>query len=98
MPATAINSAMGFESEYLAPERYEALIRVSQAICGRQDPEELFYAIAAELRQVVAFDEIAISQCSRETEKVWHLKGVDREAPVDISLAGTPVARRTFAC
>jgi formate hydrogenlyase transcriptional activator len=90
MLATAMNSATKSGSEYLAPERYEALIRVSQAIGGRRDPEELFYAIAAELRQVVAFDEIAISQCSRETEKVWHLKGVEREAPADISLAGTP--------
>ncbi len=90
MPLAAMTSEVEFESEYLAPERYEALIRVSQAIGGRQDPEELFYAIAAELRQVVAFDEIAISQCSRETEKIWHLKGADREAPADISLLGTP--------
>src|ERR1700739_4484306 len=36
--------------------RYEALLRVSRTISEHRDPEELFQALAAELRGVVDFD------------------------------------------
>jgi formate hydrogenlyase transcriptional activator len=41
--------------------RYETLIRVSQAIGVRRDPEELFDTLADELRRVVPFNCIRIS-------------------------------------
>ncbi|HEY2122540.1 MAG TPA: GAF domain-containing protein, partial [Chthoniobacterales bacterium] len=41
--------------------RYETLIRVSQAVEVHRDPEELFDALAAELRRVVPFSCIRIS-------------------------------------
>jgi formate hydrogenlyase transcriptional activator len=41
--------------------RYETLIRVSQAVGVHRDPEELFDALAAELRRVVPFSCIHIS-------------------------------------
>ncbi|HEY2545520.1 MAG TPA: sigma 54-interacting transcriptional regulator, partial [Candidatus Acidoferrum sp.] len=41
--------------------RYETLIRVSQAVGIHRDPEELFDALAAELRRVVPFNCIRIS-------------------------------------
>jgi formate hydrogenlyase transcriptional activator len=53
------------DSEILAAPaletRYEALIRVAQAIGVHRDPEELFDALADELRRVVPFNCIRIS-------------------------------------
>jgi len=48
----------GFEQSI--PARLEALFRVSQAIGVYRDPKELFRVLAKELRQVVAFDFVAI--------------------------------------
>jgi formate hydrogenlyase transcriptional activator len=81
--ATAMNPVMEFQSEYPASERYEPLIRVSQAISGYQDTEELFCAIAAELHQVVRFDKIAISQFNGDSERVCRLMGIYREESAD---------------
>jgi hypothetical protein len=46
-------------SEYLLSDRYEALIRVSQAIGAHRDPQDLFRAMATELRRVIQFDGMA---------------------------------------
>jgi len=66
---------MGASSEIAAPplyERYEALIRVSQAISAHRDPKELFCAMARELRQVVQFDGIVIAQFDQaSSELLW---------------------------
>src|SRR5439155_207866 len=49
-------------SEYLRAERYEALIRVSQAIGAHRDPKDLFSAMATEMHRVVQFDGIAVTR------------------------------------
>src|SRR5579872_911746 len=59
-------------SERLLPERYEALIRVSQAISAHRDPKDLFRAMATELHRVVEFDGIVVAQYDEASnEIVW---------------------------
>jgi formate hydrogenlyase transcriptional activator len=54
--------------------RYEALIRVSQAISAHRDPEKLFPALADELRRIIHFDSIGIVQYDEAGNEVeWHL-------------------------
>jgi formate hydrogenlyase transcriptional activator len=54
--------------------RYEALIRVSQAISVHRDPEKLFPALADELRRIIHFDSIGIVQYDEAGNEVeWHL-------------------------
>lgn len=56
------------------PTRYEALIRVSQAIGTHRDPEELFQVLTNELRKVIKFDAVGIVQYDEAgKEIVWHL-------------------------
>ena len=52
------------------PARLEALFRVSQAISVHRNPKELFRVLARELRQVVAFDFVAIFLYDSEKNKV----------------------------
>jgi formate hydrogenlyase transcriptional activator len=59
-------------SGYLLSERYEALIRVSQAISAHRDPKELFRAMATEMHRVVQFDGIVVAQYDEgSNEIVW---------------------------
>jgi formate hydrogenlyase transcriptional activator len=59
--------------DYLLSDRYEALIRVSQAIAAHRDPEDLFRALATELRQVIRFDGIVVAQYDEASNEVlWH--------------------------
>jgi formate hydrogenlyase transcriptional activator len=59
--------------EYSRPDRYEALIRVSQAIGAHRDPRDLFAAMTTELRRVVQFDGIVVAQYNEASnEIVWH--------------------------
>src|SRR6266571_1971341 len=59
-------------SEYLLSERYEALIRVSQAIGAHREPKDLFRAMAKELHRVVQFDGIVVAQYDEASnEIVW---------------------------
>jgi len=58
----------GFEQSL--PARLEALFRVSQAIGVHRNPKELFRVLAKELRQVVAFDFVAIFLYDPEKNKV----------------------------
>jgi formate hydrogenlyase transcriptional activator len=54
--------------------RYEALIRVLQAIRAHRDPAELFPVLRNELRNVVKFDSIGIIQYDEEGNEIaWHL-------------------------
>jgi formate hydrogenlyase transcriptional activator len=56
--------------------RYETLIRVSQAVGVHRDPEELFDALAAELRRVVPFSCIHISIRDQNTN-TFHDRFID---------------------
>ena len=71
-------------SEYLLSDRYEALIRVSQAIGAHRDPQDLFRAMATELRRVIQFDGIVVAQYDEAShEIVWHTCQLcDQEGPV----------------
>ena len=54
--------------------RYEALIRVSQAIAVHRDPAELFRSLRNELRSVVKFDSIGVVQYDEAGNEIaWHL-------------------------
>ena len=56
------------------PTRYEALIRVSQAIGTHRDPAELFRVLTNELRKVIKFDAVGVVQYDEAgKEIVWHL-------------------------
>ena len=56
------------------PSRYEALIRVSQAIGTHHDPEELFQVLTNELRRVIKFDAIGVVQYDEAGNEIgWHL-------------------------
>src|SRR3954454_19331153 len=73
-------------SEYLLSQRYEALIRVSQAIGVHRDPNDLFRAMATELRRVVQFDGIVVSQYDEAANEIlWKACEVCKEqGPVSI--------------
>ncbi|HEY1239737.1 MAG TPA: sigma 54-interacting transcriptional regulator [Bryobacteraceae bacterium] len=61
-------------SEAALSDRYESLIRLSEAIRSQHDQKELFSLLARELRTVVPFD--AIAQYDDRANKVnWHLCG-----------------------
>ena len=50
------------QPERSAAARYKALIRISTAVAAQHDPERLFPLLASELRRVVSYDFIGISQ------------------------------------
>jgi formate hydrogenlyase transcriptional activator len=53
--------------------RYEALIRISDSIRARKEPQDLFEILVEELRQVIRFD--AIAQFDESANKIyWHLE------------------------
>ena len=56
------------------PARYEALIRVSQAVGVHRDPEDLFQVLTTELRKVIKFDAIGVVQYDEAGNEIaWHL-------------------------
>ena len=60
-------------AEYLLSERYEALIRVSQAIASHRDPKDLFRAMVTELHRVVQFDGIVVAQYDEASNEIlWN--------------------------
>ena len=62
------------QPERSAAARYKALIRISAAVAAQRDPEGLFQRLASELRRVVSFDFIGISQYDEATNKTqWRL-------------------------
>src|SRR5882724_4222985 len=62
------------QPEQSAAARYQALIRVFAAIAAQRDAGRLFALLATELRQVVSFDLIGISQYDEATNKTqWRL-------------------------
>src|SRR5580692_6355539 len=68
----ALMTAVSPDIEKLPRERYEALIRLAEAIRTDQQPNDLFQVLVRELRNVVQFD--AIAQFDADLNKVnWHL-------------------------
>jgi len=57
-------------SELALSKRYEALIRVSQAIGAHRDPKDLFRAMAPELQRVVQFDGIVVSRYDEASNEI----------------------------
>ena len=69
----SIRMATPASSEYPFPDRYEALIRVSQAIGAHRDPKDLFAAMAKELHRVVQFDGIVVAQHDEANNEIlWN--------------------------
>ena len=61
-------------SEQSVVARYEALIRVSQAVSAYREPRKLFDVLVNELRHVIAFDGIGIAQYDESTDAInWHV-------------------------
>jgi formate hydrogenlyase transcriptional activator len=61
-------------SEQSVAARYEALIRVSQAVNAYREPKKLFDILVEELRQVIEFDGIGIAQYDETTNTIeWHV-------------------------
>jgi formate hydrogenlyase transcriptional activator len=68
-----MTSPSGTPSEYLLSQRYEALIRVSQAIGAHREPKDLFRAMATELHRVVQFDGIVVAQYDEASNEIlWN--------------------------
>ncbi len=58
---------------HLLSDRYEGLIRVSQAIGAHRDPKDLFRALAGELHRVIQFDGIVVAQYDETSKEIsWH--------------------------
>jgi formate hydrogenlyase transcriptional activator len=61
-------------SEQSVVARYEALIRVSQAVSAYREPRKLFEVLVDELRRVIDFDGIGIAQYDETTKTIeWHV-------------------------
>jgi formate hydrogenlyase transcriptional activator len=61
-------------SEQSVIARYEALIRVSQAVSAYLEPRKLFDVLVDELRRVIEFDGIGIAQYDETTKAIeWHV-------------------------
>lgn len=84
-------------TEQSVAARYEALIRVSQAVSAYREPRKLFDALVDELRHVVDFDGIGIAQYDETTDAIeWHVSIHCREPnPV---LKDKCVQKQTMTC
>jgi formate hydrogenlyase transcriptional activator len=61
-------------SEQSVVARYQALIRVSQAVSAYREPRKLFDVLVDELRRVIEFDGIGIAQYDEATGAIeWHV-------------------------
>ncbi|HEV7967423.1 MAG TPA: sigma 54-interacting transcriptional regulator [Candidatus Acidoferrales bacterium] len=61
-------------SEHPVVARYEALIRVSQAVSAYREPRKLFDVLVDELHRVIEFDGIGIAQYDETMDAVeWHV-------------------------
>jgi len=77
-------SPSALSTEYLLSDRYESLIRVSQAIGAHRDPKDLFRALATELHRVIQFDGIVVAQYDEASNEVlWNACQVcDGQGPI----------------
>ena len=77
--------------------RYEALIRVSQAVSAHREPKKLFEVLVEELRRVVEFDGIGIAQYDETTDAIeWHVS-IDCEEPIP-ALKDKCAQKETMTC
>ena len=83
-PGIRMTSPSASPSGYLLSERYEALIRVSQAIGAHRDPKDLFRAMTTELYRVVQFDGVTVAQYDEASNEIlWNVCQVcPQEGPV----------------
>jgi hypothetical protein len=72
MNAAQLRPAASEEQSVVA--RYEALIRVSQAVSAYREPQKLFDVLVDELRRVIEFDGIGIAQYDETKDAIeWHV-------------------------
>src|SRR5260370_11078331 len=84
-------------SEQSIVARYEALIRVSQAVSAYREPRKLFDVLVDELRRVIEFDGIGIAQYDETTKSIeWHVS-FHCEEP-NTSLKDTCAEKETMTC
>lgn len=77
--------------------RYEALIRVSQAVSAYREPRKLFDVLIDELHRVIEFDGIGIAQYDETTGDIeWHVS-IDCNEPNPV-LKDKCVQRETMTC
>ncbi len=82
-PAARAASFSELPSGYLLADRYEALIRVSQVIGAHRDLQDLFRAMAEELKRVVRFDGIVVAQFDEQLNEIlWTACQVCDKGPV----------------
>jgi formate hydrogenlyase transcriptional activator len=78
MTPTILMPPLPEQAQSQLAERYEALLRVSQAISAHRDPKDLFSTLANELRNVVKFGFIGIAEYDHETgQGSWLLTECD---------------------
>jgi formate hydrogenlyase transcriptional activator len=84
-------------SEQSVVARYEALIRVSQAVSAYREPRKLFDVLIDELHRVIEFDGIGIAQYDETTgAAVWHVSHpCDEPRPV---LGDKCAQKETMTC
>jgi formate hydrogenlyase transcriptional activator len=69
-----VTEELSINTDQSRVSRYEALIRVSQAIAAHRDSEELFNVLRKELGSVVKFDSIGVIQYDEAGNEIaWHL-------------------------
>jgi formate hydrogenlyase transcriptional activator len=84
-------------SEQSVVARYEALIRVSQAVSAYREPRKLFEVLVNELRQVIDFDGIGIAQYDESTDAInWHVS-IQCDEP-NPTLKDKCVQKETMTC
>jgi formate hydrogenlyase transcriptional activator len=83
--------------EALSAARYEALIRLAQAISAHRDPKDLFCLLATELRRVVKFDAIGVAQYDEAANKV-HWRLAERCSQPSFALPSDVAAEETMTC
>jgi formate hydrogenlyase transcriptional activator len=70
----SVTEELAIQTEQAPGSRYEALIRVSQAIGTHRNPAELFQVLTNELRKVIKFDAIGVVQFDEKGNEIaWHL-------------------------
>jgi PAS domain S-box-containing protein len=71
--------------------RYEALLRISRALCEYRDPKELFRVLADELRRVVAFNYVAVYVYDEASHQIYNPLLETLKGPRFVIPAGFPV-------
>jgi formate hydrogenlyase transcriptional activator len=65
-----MNASTTARTEALSAARYEALVRLAQALTVHRDPKELFRVLASELRHVVNFHWLGVGHYDEEKHTV----------------------------